>query len=76
MSGLIVGDRRVRFLERIAVAGEIVGCPSRATAYRMAEADDWPLVGPESSRFVSMPALLERYHIPFSLEGEADNGRS
>lgn len=70
MSGLIVSGRRVRFLERISVAGEVLGIPSRATAYRMAEADEWPLVGPETSRFVSMPALLDRYQIPYTLEAE------
>lgn len=73
MSGLIVAGRRVRFLERIPVAGDVLGIPSRATAYRMAEADEWPLVGPETSRFVSMPALLEKYGIPYELE--ADGGR-
>lgn len=73
MSGLIIAGRRVRFLERIPVAGDVLGIPSRATAYRMAEADEWPLVGPETSRFVSMPVLLEKYGIPYTLE--ADDGR-
>lgn len=75
MSGLLVAGRRVRFLERIAVAGEVIGL-KRPTAYRMAEADDWPLVGPAASRFVSMPALLEKYSIPYTIECEADDDRS
>ena len=73
MSGLLVAGRHVRFLERIAVAGEVCGL-SRPTAYRMAEADDWPLVGPATSRFVSMPALLDKYAIPYTVESEAKVG--
>lgn len=71
MSGIVVAGRRVRFLERIAVAGDVCGLPSRATAYRMAEADDWPLVGPSNNRYVSMAALLDKYGIPYTVEGEA-----
>lgn len=70
MSGLVVAGRHVRFLERIAVAGEIMGL-SRPTAYRMAEADDWPLVGPPTSRYVSMAALLDKYGIPYNTEEQA-----
>ncbi|MDO8879989.1 MAG: hypothetical protein Q7W44_04195 [Coriobacteriia bacterium] len=71
MSGIIVAGRRVRFLERIATAGAVCGL-TRPTSYRMAEADDWPLVGPPSSRFVSMPTLLERYGIPFEVVGDTE----
>lgn len=65
---LNVLGRRVRPLERIAAAGEVLGLASRSTAYRLADSDDWPLVGPESSRWVLMIPLLERYGIPYEIE--------
>lgn len=68
---LVVLGRRVSPLERIAVAGDIVGLGSRAASYRMAESDGWPLVGPPSSRWVLMIPLLERYGIPYSVESDA-----
>lgn len=61
----VFGGRVIRPLERIASAGEIIGLASRSTAYRLAEADDWPLAGPESSRWVLMIPLLEKYGIPY-----------
>jgi hypothetical protein len=70
MSGIRVAGRSVRFLERIPVAGEIVGLPSRATSYRVAASDDWPLVGPENSRFVAMAKLLDRYGVPYQIEDD------
>lgn len=69
---LSVLGRAVRPLERIAAAGQIVGLTSRATSYRMAASDSWPLVGPESSRWVLMIPLLERYGIPYTV-GFADS---
>lgn len=71
MSGLTVAGRRVRFLERIPEAGSVLGL-TRPTSYRMAEADAWPLVGPPTSRYVSMAALLDRYGIPYELEADDD----
>lgn len=65
---LVVLGRRVRPLERIASAGEIIGLDARSTAYRLAESDGWPLAGPESSRWVLMIPLLERYGIPYTVE--------
>ncbi len=59
---------RAKALERIPRAGAVVGGLSRSSAYRLAEADDWPLVGPESSRWVLMIPLLERYGIPYTIE--------
>lgn len=66
---LVVMGRRVRPLERIAIAAELFGL-SRSTAYRMAATpeDPWPLVGPESSRWVLMIPLLERYGLPYEIE--------
>lgn len=75
-SAVTVFGRRVSPLERIASAGEIIGLPSRSTAYRLAEADDWPLAGPESSRWVLMIPLLERYGIPYAVESEEAVGTS
>ncbi|MDO8915670.1 MAG: hypothetical protein Q7W16_06265 [Coriobacteriia bacterium] len=71
MSGLVVAGQRIRFLERIPAAGAVLGL-KRPTAYRMAESDEWPLVGPPTSRFVSMPALLTKYSIPFEVDGAPD----
>jgi hypothetical protein len=67
---LTVLGRRVRLLERIPVVGDVLGLGSRSTAYRLAEADNWPLVGPESSRWVLMIPLLERYSIPYEVESD------
>ncbi|KUK48552.1 MAG: hypothetical protein XD74_0859 [Actinobacteria bacterium 66_15] len=57
----------VRPLERIATAGKILGL-TRSTAYRLAEADGWPMAGPESNRRVLMITLLDRYGIPYTIE--------
>lgn len=65
---LRVLGRRVRPLERIAAAGEILGLKSRSSAYRMSH--DWPMVGPESSRWVLMIPLLQRYQIPYTIESD------
>jgi len=62
---LKVLGRYIRPLERIPVAGAAIGIGNRSTAYRLAEADDWPLVGPVSSRWVLMIPLLDRYGIPY-----------
>jgi len=67
-SVLRVFGRIVRPLERIPAAGAVLGLPSRSTAYRLAESDGWPLVGPETSRWVLMVPLLERYGIPYEIE--------
>ncbi len=72
MSGprLVVLGRRIRPLERIAVAGEILGL-TRSTSFRLARADDWPLVGPPTSRWVLMTSLLSRYQVSYSVEHDA-----
>lgn len=59
---------RVRPLERVAAMGKILGLGSRTTAYRLSDADDWPLIGPPSSRWVLVIQLLERYGIPYTVE--------
>lgn len=70
-----LAGRRYPLQPRIAETGEILGLPSRSTAYRAAEADDWPLVGPPASRRVLLGPLLERLGVPFCyVSEEADNG--
>jgi hypothetical protein len=70
----------VRPLERIAVLGDVLGLRSRATAYRLAERDAWPMVGTAPSRYVIVPALLARLGIPYEVEdgrvfgGSEDDG--
>lgn len=71
---LKVLGRDIRPIERIPVAGRIIGLPSRSTSYRMAESDHWPLVGPESSRWVLMIPLLEKYGIPYTIDSSAPVG--
>jgi hypothetical protein len=68
---LRVAGRLVPAICRIGQAGEVVGLGSRASAYRMAVADRWPMVGSPRSRYVLMIPLLERYGIPFEIVGEA-----
>ena len=75
MSGpsILVLGRRVRPLERIAVLGEVLGLKSRATAFRLAERDAWPMVGTSShSRYVIVPALLARLGIPYECDAGPD----
>jgi hypothetical protein len=67
---LRVLGRRVPAMMRIGSAGELIGLPSRTTAYRVAESDDWPCVGPPTSRYVVMCALLDRIGIPYEVETE------
>jgi len=64
---VVVAGRRYRPLERIGTIGEILGL-TRSTAYRVAVADCWELVGPPSSRWALTIATLQRYQIPFTLE--------
>jgi hypothetical protein len=68
---LRVLGKLVRPLERITVAGEILGLTSRSTAYRLAESDAWPMCGPPNSRFVLMIPLLQRYGLPFEVVSES-----
>jgi len=51
-------------LERVARAGELVGLESKSTAYRMAEADSWPMTGPKGNRWVKLTPLCQRLGIP------------
>lgn len=69
---LHVMGQKVRLLERIGVAAKVFGL-SRTTAYRLAERDEWPLVGPSSSRFVLMIPLLDRYGVPYEIVQEASS---
>lgn len=57
---------------RIAEAGAIVGYGSRGSAYRAAEADDWPLCGPATSRRVLLGPLLTQMGVPFIYVSEKE----
>jgi hypothetical protein len=58
--------RRLRPIERVEAAGGLLGL-TRSTSYR--QAVSWPLVGPESSRWVLMIPFLEQHGIPYTIEG-------
>jgi len=61
----------LRPLERISVMGQLMGLGSRSTAYRMSVGDEWPLVGPETSQWVLVIPLLQRYGIPYTIRESA-----
>jgi len=51
-------------LERVAHAGQLVGLESKSTAYRLAEADSWPMTGRPGNQWVLMIPLCARLGIP------------
>ncbi len=63
---LSVMGRRLKALERIAVVGELLGL-NRSAAYRASRA--WPLMGPDTSRYVVTERLLRELGIPYVVEG-------
>jgi len=69
MTTLIVLGQRVPALARIATVAGICGI-SRSAGYRLAESDEWPTVGPVTSRYVVLPTLLARLGIPYEVEHE------
>lgn len=70
---LTVLGQTVPALLRIAAAGELLGM-ERGTAYRAAGSDSWPMTGQKGSRWVVLPALLDRMGITYQVEaGEADD---
>lgn len=69
---IVVLGKRMRPLERIEPAGQVVGW-GRSTAYRMADAGELPLTGPTSSRWVRMIPWLESLGIPYTIEGGDDD---
>jgi hypothetical protein len=60
--------RRLHALERIEIVGQLLGIPSRSGAYRHSKSDDWPMVGPEASRYVIVPRLLTTLGIDYEVE--------
>lgn len=62
-----VMGRRVRPLERISKVGELIGL-NRSAAYR--QSHTWPLVGPETSRYVVVERLLSDLGISYEFEQE------
>jgi hypothetical protein len=61
--------RRLKALERISVVGELLGL-NRSAAYRASRA--WPLMGPDTSRYVVTERLLRELGIPYVVEGGDD----
>jgi hypothetical protein len=49
----------LRALEPVSKIGDVLGL-NRSTAFRLAESDDWPMVGGRGSRRVIVPALAAR----------------
>jgi len=64
---LTVMGRRVKALERIPVIGSLLGL-NRSAAYRASLS--WPLVGPDTSRYVVTERLLRDLGIPYGIESE------
>jgi hypothetical protein len=67
---LIALGRRLRPLERVETAGSLLGL-SRSTSYRLARS--WPLVGPESSRWVLVVPWLLQHGIPYEVAQESSS---
>ncbi len=59
-----VYGQRLRLLSRIAEVGSALSL-SRSAAYR--SAPGWPLTGPEKSRRVIVPRLLDELGIPYTV---------
>lgn len=68
---LVVLGRRLRALERIAPTGEVIGL-NRSAAYRASR--DWPLVGPQTSRYVVVERLMIELGIPYTVEEDPRAG--
>lgn len=54
----------------IAAVAAVLGYRSPTTAGRVAERDEWPLVGLRGSRKVNLIALAEQLHIPYEIVRE------
>jgi hypothetical protein len=62
---LLLG-RELRPLESIATVGDLLGV-SRATAFRLADSDEWPTIGGRGARRVIMPALALKMGLPYEV---------
>lgn len=61
---VVVYGQRLPLLSRIAEVGSALSL-SRSAAYR--SAPGWPLTGPEKSRRVIVPRLLDELGIPYTV---------
>ena len=73
---LIVCGKRIRPLERVARVGSALGM-TRATSYRAAARDAWPMIGDKPNQYCVVPVLLSRMQIPYEYETDVadDEGR-
>lgn len=62
---LLLGHE-LRPLESIATVGDLLGV-SRATAFRLAESDEWPTIGGRGARRVILPALASKLGLPYEV---------
>jgi hypothetical protein len=71
---ILVLGRELRALESVSVVGDVLGL-SRSTAFRLAESDNWPIVGRSGARRVIVPALATQLSLPWTAlpeDGAAD----
>lgn len=62
---LLLGQE-LRPLEPIATVGCLLGV-SRATAFRLADSDEWPTIGSRGARRVVLPALAVRLGLSYEV---------
>ena len=62
----------LRPLESIATVGDLFGL-SRATAFRLADSDEWPTIGSRGARRVIMPALASKLGLPYEVVAQEDD---
>jgi len=63
--------RELRPLEPIATVGSLLGV-SRATAFRLADSDEWPTIGSRGARRVILPALASKLGLPYEVVAEEE----
>lgn len=68
---LLLGHE-LRALEPIATVGDLLGV-SRATAFRLADSDEWPTIGSRGARRVIMPALASKLGLPYEVVTQEDD---
>lgn len=62
---LLLGHE-LRPLESIATVGDLLGV-SCATAFRLADSDQWPTIGSRGARRVILPALASKMGLPYEV---------
>lgn len=67
---LLLGHE-LRPLESIATVGELLGV-SRATAFRLADSEEWPTIGSRGARRVILPALASKLGLPYEVVAQEE----